>query len=129
MTNAPTVTIWGSGTPRREFLYVDDMADASIHVMDLDHATYAAQTQPMQSHINVGYGSDVTIAELAQAVAHAVGYAGSIELDATKPDGAPRKLMDSSRLSALGWSPKVDLQTGLARTVADFRTAATVAER
>ncbi len=127
--DAPSVTIWGSGTPRREFLYVDDMADASIHVMDLDHATYAAQTQPMQSHINVGYGSDVTIAELAQAVAHAVGYAGSIELDATKPDGAPRKLMDSSRLSALGWSPKVDLQTGLARTVADFRTAATVAER
>ncbi len=127
--DAPSVTIWGSGTPRREFLYVDDMADASIHVMDLDHATYAAQTQPMQSHINVGYGSDVTITELAQAVAHAVGYAGSIELDATKPDGAPRKLMDSSRLSALGWSPKVDLQTGLARTVADFRTAATVAER
>ena len=127
--DAPSVTIWGSGTPRREFLYVDDMADASIHVMNLDHTTYAAQTQPMQSHINVGYGSDVTIAELAQAVAHAVGYAGSIELDATKPDGAPRKLMDSSRLSALGWSPKVDLQTGLARTVADFRTAATVAER
>ena len=127
--DAPSVTIWGSGTPRREFLYVDDMADASIHVMNLDHATYAAQTQPMQSHINVGYGSDVTIAELAQAVAHAVGYAGSTELDATKPDGAPRKLMDSSRLSALGWSPKVDLQTGLARTVADFRTAATVAER
>jgi GDP-L-fucose synthase len=126
---APSVMIWGSGTPRREFLYVDDMADASIHVMNLDHATYAAQTQPMQSHINVGYGSDVTIAELAQAVAHAVGYAGRIELDATKPDGAPRKLMDSSRLSALGWAPKVDLQTGLARTVADYRTAAIVAER
>ena len=127
--DAPTVTIWGSGTPRREFLYVDDMADASIHVMNLDHATYAAQTQPMQSHINVGYGSDVTIAELAQAVAHAVGYTGGIELDATKPDGAPRKLMDSSRLQALGWSPKVDLPSGLARTLSDYRTAATVAER
>ncbi len=127
--DAPIVTIWGSGTPRREFLYVDDMADASIHVMNLDHATYAAQTQPMQSHINVGYGSDVTIAELAQAVAHAVGYEGRIELDATKPDGAPRKLMNSSRLSALGWAPKVDLPSGLARTLSDYRTAATVAER
>lgn len=126
---APSVTIWGSGTPRREFLYVDDMADASIHVMNLDHAIYAAQTQPMQSHINVGYGSDVTIADLAKEVAAAVGYTGQIELDATKPDGAPRKLMDSSRLAALGWSPKVDLKTGLARTVAEFRNAASVAER
>jgi GDP-L-fucose synthase len=127
--NAPSVTIWGSGTPRREFLYVDDMADASIHVMKLDQPSYAAQTLPMQSHINVGYGSDVTIAELAQAIARAVGYVGRIKLDATKPDGAPRKLMDSSRLSALGWSPKVDLQTGLELTVADFRSATIVAER
>lgn len=126
---APSVTIWGSGTPRREFLYVDDMADASIHVMNLDKVLYAAHTQPMQSHINVGYGSDVTIADLARLVAKSVGYAGNIELDASKPDGAPRKLMDSSRLQALGWSPKVDLASGLQRTVSEYRAASSVAER
>ena len=89
--NSPEVVIWGTGTPRREFLYVDDMAAASVFVMDLDKVTYDSQTESMQSHINVGFGSDVTIAELAKAVGAAVGYQGAISFDATKPDGAPRK--------------------------------------
>ena len=120
MANAPSVTIWGSGTPRREFLYVDDMAAASVHVMNLDKATYEAHTQPMQSHINVGYGQDITIAELAHAVGQAISYEGQIEFDASKPDGTPRKLMDSRRLNALGWRPSVALEDGLATAYADF---------
>lgn len=122
VTNAPSVTIWGSGTPRREFLYVDDMASASLHLMQLPKAEYEQHTQPMQSHINVGSGSDVTIAELAQAVSQTVGYTGQIEFDATKPDGAPRKWMDSSRLCALGWQAKVNLMAGLALAYQDFLT-------
>jgi len=118
--HAPSVTIWGSGTPKREFLYVDDMAAASVHVMNLDKATFEAHTQPMQSHINVGYGQDITIAEVAQAVSQAVGYTGRIELDPSKPDGAPRKLMDSSRLNALGWHAKTRLEEGLKRACQDF---------
>ncbi|MGV0963913.1 MAG: GDP-L-fucose synthase [Polynucleobacter sp.] len=113
MLNAPEVVIWGSGTPRREFLYVEDMAEASVFVMELGKAIYDQHTEPMQSHINVGFGSDVTIAELANAVAATVGYEGQITLDASKPDGAPRKWMDSTRLTHLGWSPKVDLMQGL----------------
>ncbi|MDO8768108.1 MAG: GDP-L-fucose synthase [Burkholderiaceae bacterium] len=122
VTHAPTVTIWGTGTPRREFLYVDDMAEASVHVMNLEPATYSAHTQPMQSHINVGCGEDITIRELAQAVGQAVGYQGSIDFDTTKPDGAPRKLMDSSRLNALGWQAKVGLAEGLATAYQDFQS-------
>ena len=91
LANSPTVTIWGTGTPRREFLYVDDMAAASVHVMNLPKAIYDAHTQPMQSHINVGFGSDVTINEVANLVAQAVGYTGVIANDPCKPDGAPRK--------------------------------------
>ncbi len=121
-SNAPSVSIWGSGTPRREFLYVDDMASASVHVMQLPKADYEQHTQPMQSHINVGSGSDVTIAELAQAVSQTVGYTGQIEFDATKPDGAPRKWMDRSRLCALGWQAKVNLMAGLALAYQDFLT-------
>lgn len=117
---APSVTLWGSGTPRREFLYVDDMAVASVHVMNLDKATYDQHTRPMLSHINVGYGDDVTILELAQQVATTVGYTGSIELDPSKPDGTPRKLMDSSRLRSLGWQAKVGLEEGLALAYQDF---------
>ena len=113
LSNAPTVVIWGSGQPYREFLFVDDMASASVHVMNLSKAEYDKHTSPMQSHINVGFGSDITIAELAQTVGKVVGYAGKIEFDATKPDGAPRKLMDSSRLRALGWAAQVDLEAGL----------------
>ena len=114
VSHAPTVTIWGSGTPRREFLYVDDMARASVHVMNLPKATYDAHTQPMQSLINVGYGQDITIAELAQAVSEAIGFEGKIDFDPTKPDGTPRKLMDSSRINVLGWQAKVSLAEGLA---------------
>jgi len=119
-SHAPSVTIWGSGTPRREFLYVDDMARASVHVMNLPKATLDAHTQPMQSHINVGYGEDITIAELAQAIGKTVGYAGTIDFDASKPDGAPRKLMDSSRLKSLGWQAKVGLVAGLTAAYQDF---------
>jgi GDP-L-fucose synthase len=118
--SAPEVAIWGSGTPRREFLYVDDMAAASVFVMNLPQADYQAQTAPMQSHLNVGFGSDVTIAELARAVGEAVGYTGAITFDTSKPDGAPRKWMDSSRLNALGWQAQVDLGAGLRAAYADF---------
>ena len=120
VNNAPVVTIWGSGTPRREFLYVDDMAAASVFVMNLPKATLDAHTQPMQSHINVGCGSDITIKELALAVGQTVGYQGTIDFDTSKPDGSPRKLMDSSRLNALGWQAQVGLDEGLAAAYQDF---------
>jgi GDP-L-fucose synthase len=119
-SGAPEVAIWGSGAPRREFLYVDDMAAASVFVMNLPLQAYQAQTSPMQSHLNVGFGSDVTIAELAEAVGQAVGYSGDITFDTSKPDGAPRKWMDSSRLNALGWQAQVDLAAGLQAAYADF---------
>jgi GDP-L-fucose synthase len=118
----PAVAIWGSGKPYREFLYVDDMASASIHVMNLPKELYDSQTLPMQSHINVGFGSDVTIAELAKTVGKAVGYTGNIVFDSTKPDGAPRKLMDSARLHSLGWTAQVDLESGLKIAYQDFMT-------
>jgi GDP-L-fucose synthase len=120
VSNAPEVVIWGTGTPRREFLYVDDMAAASVFVMELDKSVYDQQTDPMQSHINVGFGSDITIAELAKAVGEVVGYVGKIRFDATKPDGSPRKWMDSSRLNLLGWRPTVGLSTGLALAFKDM---------
>jgi GDP-L-fucose synthase len=120
LNGAASVAIWGTGTPRREFLYVDDMATASVHVMNLDKAVYDQHTQPMLSHINVGFGDDVTIRELALAVGATVGYAGDITFDTTKPDGTPRKWMDSQRLHDLGWRPRVDLREGLKRAYADF---------
>ena len=120
VAGAPSVTIWGSGRPFREFLYVDDMASASVYVMNLPKRQYDEHTSPMQSHINVGYGSDVTIADLAKAVGEATDYAGRIEFDATKPDGTPRKLMDSSRLNHLGWKPTIALETGLRIAYQDF---------
>ncbi len=123
--NAPRVTIWGSGSPRREFLYVDDMAAASVFVMNLPKATLDAHTQPMQSHINVGFGSDITIKELALAVGQTVGYQGVIDFDTSKPDGSPRKLMDSGRLNALGWHAQVGLDAGLAAAYQDFIAQAT----
>lgn len=119
-TNAAEVTIWGSGTPMREFLYVDDMAAASVHVMSLGKAIYERHTQPMLSHINVGYGTDVTIKELAETIGQTVGYSGRITFDLSKPDGTPKKLMDSSRLKSLGWQPKVSLEAGLERAYSDF---------
>ena len=125
-SGAPTVTIWGTGTPRREFLFVDDMAAASIYVMNLDKPVYDAHTEPMQSHINVGYGEDVTIRELAETVGRSVGYKGEIVFDTTKPDGTPRKWMDSQRLNTLGWKPKVNLSHGLERAYEDFIAHASV---
>lgn len=121
VSGAPSVAIWGSGTPRREFLYVDDMAAASVFVMNLDKTTYDQHTQPMQSHINVGYGSDITIAQVAQTISQTVGYQGKITYDPTQPDGAPRKWMDSSRINALGWQAKVGLEQGLAAAYQDFK--------
>ena len=120
LRNAPEVVIWGTGTPKREFLYVDDMAAASVFVMQLDKTIYDEQTEPMQNHINVGYGVDVTIAELAKAVGSAVGYTGKISFDASKPDGSPRKLMDSNKLNRLGWQPAVNLESGLSKAYNDF---------
>jgi GDP-L-fucose synthase len=120
ISNAPEVLIWGTGNPRREFLYVDDMAAASVFVMNLDKVSYDKNVQPMESHINVGYGDDITILELSQAVAKAVGYQGSIGIDPSRPDGTPRKWMNSSRLNCLGWKAAVNLQVGLARAYEDF---------
>jgi GDP-L-fucose synthase len=118
VAQAPEVVIWGSGKPKREFLYVDDMATASVFVMSLKIDAYRAEVRPQQSHINVGFGSDVTISELADLVAEVVGYDGKLVFDVSKPDGAPRKLMDSGRLLKLGWCPRVELREGLVRAYA-----------
>jgi GDP-L-fucose synthase len=120
VTQKSAVCLWGTGTPCREFLYVDDMAAASVFVMNLDKAIYDANTEPMCSHINVGYGSDISIHEAARAVAEVVGYQGSIAFDAAKPDGAPRKLMDSARLRKLGWTASTELKHGLRLAYADY---------
>lgn len=111
-----SVTVWGTGTAMREFLHVDDMASASVHVLQLDADTFARFTSPMLSHINVGTGRDVTIREMVETVARVVGYSGTIEWDASKPDGAPRKLMNVQRLRDLGWSYSIDLEPGLQST-------------
>jgi GDP-L-fucose synthase len=113
LNNDSEVIAWGSGKPMREFLYVDDMADASIHVMNLDKSVYDANTEPMLSHINVGTGVDCTIRELVETVAKVVGFKGNINFDSTKPDGAPRKLMNVDRLKSLGWQYSVELESGL----------------
>lgn len=114
LENSNEVYVWGSGRPMREFLHVDDMAAASVHVMLLDKAVYLANTEPMLSHINVGTGMDVTIAEMAALVKEVVGFQGSLVFDSSKPDGAPRKLMDVSRLERLGWKASIGLKAGLA---------------
>ena len=113
VNNVPEVVIWGTGNPRREFLFVDDMAAASVFVMALSKEKYVEQVEPMQSHINVGFGSDVSIAELAHAVAKVTGYDGEIRFDSSKPDGAPRKWMSSKLLNKMGWEPKIGLEDGL----------------
>ena len=113
---APSVAVWGTGTPRREFLYVDDMADACVFVMNLSHKAYQSETQPIYTHINVGVGRDCSISELAQAVASVIDYTGEIQWDASKPDGTPRKLLDVSRLARLGWTTKTNFKEGLQRT-------------
>jgi GDP-L-fucose synthase len=120
LTSVPVVTIWGTGTPRREFLSIDDMAAACVRMVNLDKATYSAHTSPMQSHINVGSGEDITIKELALTIAKVIGYEGAIEFDPTKPDGTPRKLMDSTRLNNLGWQASVSLEEGLKLAYNDF---------
>jgi GDP-L-fucose synthase len=120
VNNAPSVAIWGTGTPKREFLYVDDMAAACVHVMSLPQTTYDQHTQPMLSHINVGCGYDLTIREVAENISKTVGYQGEITFDTSKPDGTPRKLMDSSRINALGWVAQVSLQNGLELAYEDF---------
>lgn len=114
------VVVWGSGTPMREFLHVDDMAAASIHVMELDDQTYQANTQPMLSHINVGTGVDCTIREMAETMARVVGFPGRLTFVATKPDGTPRKLLDVSRLASLGWCYQISLEQGLTSTYTWF---------
>lgn len=115
-TKADKVVIWGTGTPRREFLHVDDMAAASLFVMGLDDATYGRETDPMLSHINVGTGSDIAIGDLAAMVAEVTGFEGKLGFDTSKPDGTLRKLMDVSRLARLGWTAQIDLRRGLEQT-------------
>ena len=123
---AEVVTIWGSGRPRREFLHVDDMAEASLFVLDLPKAVYEANTQPMLSHINVGSGSDISILELAQRVARVTGFTGRIETDPSRPDGTMQKLMDVNRLADMGWRAQIGLEQGLAQTYDWFRQAETL---
>jgi GDP-L-fucose synthase len=124
---SPSVAIWGTGTPRREFMYVDDMADACVHLMSLADAEYrpllaADRNDGLPPIVNVGVGDDVTVAELAKSIAQTVGFNGRITFDSTKPDGTPRKLMDSSRLHALGWRAKTSLEDGLALAYEDFKS-------
>ncbi len=114
------MTIWGSGSPMREFLHVDDMAAACVHVLELPTEVYRAHTQPMLSHVNVGTGVDCTIRELAETIARVTGFRGRLAWDTTKPDGAPRKLLDVSRLAALGWRAQTGLEEGLRQTYAWF---------
>ena len=116
----PEVVVWGSGLPRREFVYVDDMADAIVHVMNLDLAEYKKHTEDMISHINIGFGDDVTIQELVIKLVKIVGYEGKINFDLNKPDGVFRKLMDSSLIESLGWKASVSLEDGLNLTYADY---------
>ena len=120
VNKAREVIIWGTGDPYREFLYVDDMASASIHVMNMESSDYQKNTEPMLSHLNVGFGSDIKISDLAIAVARIVQYDGDILFDKEKPDGTPRKLLNSSKLNALGWYPKVAIEDGLSMTYTDF---------
>jgi len=121
-SNADSVNIWGSGKPRREFLYVDDMAEASLFVMHLDKHTYSSNVKPMGSHINVGFGSDISILELANLIKNIVGFYGDILFDAFKPDGTFQKWMNSQLINQLGWKPKIDLEQGLIKAYDDFKS-------
>jgi GDP-L-fucose synthase len=128
-SGASSVVIWGTGRARREFLYVDDMADGCIAVMDLPRAVYDEHTEPMRAHLNLGTGQDVSIAELAAHVREVVGYRGEIQFDSSRPDGTPRKLLDVSRASAIGWRATVPLAEGLSRTYADYSREARQAQQ
>ena len=120
LNNLKEVTIWGTGTPRREFLYVDDMARASIHIMNIDKKLYDEQTNSMCSHINVGSGTDLTVKELAEKIRMVVGFKGDINFDPSKPDGSARKLLDSKRIQNLGFKYKINLMDGLKKTYKEF---------
>jgi GDP-L-fucose synthase len=121
LNKSPQVEIWGTGTPRREFLYVDDMAGACIHVMGLDKSSYMQHVTAMNSHLNVGYGDDLSISELANTICEIVGYSGEIVFDRSKPDGTPRKLMDSAKITGLGWKPSTTLAEGIQLAYVDFK--------
>ena len=121
ISNLTSVTIWGTGNPKREFLYIDDMARASIFLMNIDKKAYDQCTSPMGSHINVGSGKDLSIKELAEIIRDVVGYKGKISFDSTKPDGNPRKLLDSERIKNLGFNAKVSLKEGLIKTYQDYK--------
>ena len=127
ITAAAEVQIWGSGTPLREFLFVDDMASACLHLMQLPADDYTRLTSPQSSHVNAGSGEEISIALLARLVACIVGFEGKLEFDVSKPDGTPRKLLDSSKLRSTGWQPRVDLREGIQRTVQDFLAAQSAA--
>jgi GDP-L-fucose synthase len=116
LNNDTEVVVWGSGTPMREFLYADDMAEASLFVLKLDKETYQTNTKPMLSHINVGTGKDITIREMAETIKRVVGFEGELKFDNSKPDGSKRKLIDVSRLTAMGWTYNVELEEGLKKT-------------
>ena len=120
INNAPEVVIWGTGTPMREFLYVDDMADASVFVMNLDKSIYDGKTSAMQSHLNVGCGVDITIRDLVNTISKSISYQGTIKFDASQPDGSPRKLMDSDRIIGLGWRPNIGLEEGIKKAYASY---------
>ncbi|MBB4221716.1 GDP-L-fucose synthase [Variovorax guangxiensis] len=128
LDDAPSVQIWGSGRVRREFLYVDDMAQGCIAVMNLPRAAYELQTDPMRSHINLGTGEDVSISELAELIRDVVGYRGDIRYDPAKPEGTPRKLLDVSRAAAIGWKARVPLAEGLRRTYSAYQASTRLTE-
>lgn len=123
INNLPRVTIWGTGTPKREFLHVDDMARASIHLMSIDKKNYDGHTSPMCSHINAGSGIDLSIKELAETIKEVVDFKGEINFDLTKPDGSPRKFLDSKRINSLGFKPEISLKEGLIKTYQDYTKA------
>jgi len=118
--NLPSVTVWGSGNPKREFLHVDDLAAACVHIMNIDMERYVSLTSPMLSHINIGSGKDLKIRELAESIAEVIGYSGDIVFDSSKPDGTPRKLLDCTIARQLGWEPLISLYEGLSHTYNDF---------
>jgi GDP-L-fucose synthase len=120
VTGSPSVIVWGTGAPKREFLFVDDLANACIFIMNLDAEVFARNRNPMQSHINIGYGEDISISDLSLAIKLTVGYEGKIIFDNSKPDGSPRKLIDSGIIKRLGWSPSTNLMDGLESTYKDF---------
>jgi GDP-L-fucose synthase len=120
INNIKNVVIWGTGSPKREFLYVDDAAESCVHLMNIPISEYSQQVAPMMSHINVGTGEELTIRELAELVSKTVGYSGKIDFDSSKPDGSPRKLLDNSKIKALGWTPRFDLKEGLKLTYIDY---------